>query len=557
MKSKNLSFAVAALSMFSILLSGCGGTSKKANRVDRSAYTNDYYLVTTKGEGRKAMPYTTVEYFIENEKTGEAEYKSYHQVKDVRVLVVPVDFTDYPAESRPNGAEGAREDIRKLHFGEASETAWNSLSSYYRSTSFGQANITGKVAEWYHTGMSVTEFARYGEGGTDATQKLAKDIQDYYSKGGEGFGKINLADFDSNKDGYVDATIIIYSCPEKVRVGNKAVDDDLYWAFATVRNGAFGRLGAEAIYNYFWTSINTFYEAGHVNEQGQWVAWTDEEIKNGTAKTDAHVLTHEFGHILGLPDYYSYDANKGEDDYGPMGGVDMMDYNIGDHNAMSKAWYGWTEPYVVTSSCEITINSSTLTGDSILIPVGGNYKNTLIDQFICIELLTPDGVAKYDGINKYHGSGSNDYPYFYNEIGIRVMHADARMGLFTHNSTLNKYVFSSYTSSYTDINNAYVGFAHDNTKSRSAFPNYRFLELLPSDGIALKDRKYSGLSSTADNSFLFQEGQTFGGSSKTAVYPNYMMNGVGGDKDTALGFSFTIKKIDKENKTATISFKKL
>lgn len=548
MKSKKISYIISSVSMFAFLLTGCGKKEVEPSRVNRGDYTNDYFLVSTKGEGRKALPFSTVDYFDE-----EGNYKPYKQVNNVRVLVVPVDFTDFPASSLPNGEEGAKEDIEKVHFGEASETSWNSLSSYYKSTSFGTANITGVVTDWYHTNMSVKEFAKYGGGSTNATQQLALDIQNYFTEG-DGASKIDLKDFDANKDGYVDATVMIYSCPDRVTVANQPVDNDLYWAFATVRGGAFGRVTRPAVYNYFWASINTFYEAGHYSENGTWSAWTKDDIKNGTVKVDAHTLIHEFGHVLGLPDYYSYDANSGKSDYYPFGGIDMMDFNIGDHNAMSKAWYGWVEPYIVTDSTTITINSTTLTGDAILIPAGGNYKNTLIDQFIMIELLTPDGVAVFDGKQQLHGSGMGTYPYFYNEIGIRVSHVDARMGLFVHNSQTNSYQFSNFTASYTNVQNQYVGFANDNTKSRSSFPDYRFLELLPSDGVPMKNKK-----GNATNDYLFKEGQTFGGNSKSAVFKakDFKMNGIDGNKTVDLGFSFTIKQIDKENKTATISFKKL
>ena len=51
-------------------------------------------------------------------------------------------------------------------------------------------------------------------------------------------------------------------------------------------------------------------------------------------KADAHTVVHETGHALGLLDYYS----TGYDGSTPAAGIDMMDHNVGDHNAYSK----WT-----------------------------------------------------------------------------------------------------------------------------------------------------------------------------------------------------------------------
>ena len=49
------------------------------------------------------------------------------------------------------------------------------------------------------------------------------------------------------------------------------------------------------------------------------------------------IFIHEFGHILGIDDYYDTSAS-GEH---PMEGYDIMDAMLGDHNAFSKFNQGW------------------------------------------------------------------------------------------------------------------------------------------------------------------------------------------------------------------------
>ena len=254
-------------------------------------------------------------------------------------------------------------------------------------------------------------------------------------------------------------------------------------------------------------------------------------------------MTHEFGHVLSLPDYYITDYNTA--DFDGMGYLDMMDYNIGDHNAMSKSWYGWINPYYVKGSTTATIRSTTKTGDTILIPIQGEYKNTLMDQFIMIEFLTPEGVAQYDGEHPFAGN----YPLYYSKAGIRVIHVDARLGVFNYNTTKGEYQFTGFTSTTSKPgSNSYVSTACSNTATDSCFKDYKLLEILPRQG---KSIKYFG---AATNDMLFQEGDVFGGNS--GIWPNYKMHDVSGGKTVDLGFSFEITKING-NESAEITFTKL
>ncbi|MGM9873643.1 MAG: immune inhibitor A domain-containing protein, partial [Bacilli bacterium] len=331
---KRFLFVTTLLSIFAFSLTSCNQSNYVPTKVYRSEYINDFYTLGIKGDGRKTLSYT-----VETEENSEGEIDTYRAVTDVNVLVVPIDFTDYPASSLPGGADNAKHQIEIAHFGdpEVDSLYSDSLKSYYYESSLGMANITGSVAEWYHTGMSVTEFSKYSGGKSGATLQLTADIQEYMRNEYEAYKTnpteymtthdtvpLNLKDFDANNDGYVDALIMIYSCPPRVTVGGKYVDNDLYWAYTSVRPGAFGTVANPAFYGYFWTSIETFYEAGYYDENEVHHEWTEEEKANGTVALDCHTLIHEFGHILGLPDYYSYDANSGGADYYPMGGVDMM-----------------------------------------------------------------------------------------------------------------------------------------------------------------------------------------------------------------------------------------
>src|SRR5205085_9571813 len=60
-----------------------------------------------------------------------------------------------------------------------------------------------------------------------------------------------------------------------------------------------------------------------------------------------NTLIHEMGHAFGLPDYYDYEPGNGPD--GGLGGLDMMDANVGNHNAFSRWLLDWIQPDVIGS----------------------------------------------------------------------------------------------------------------------------------------------------------------------------------------------------------------
>ena len=125
---------------------------------------------------------------------------------------------------------------------------------------------------------------------------------------------------------------------------------------------------------------------------------------------------------MGLEDYYVASQHEGEQNYGPMGAVDMMDFNITDHNAWSKFAYGWIKPYVVDDSCEITLKSSCRSGEAIILPTSNSFNNSAFDEFIMMEYYTPDLLNYQDSFVGYPNS-----PRGFTENGVRIYHVDARL----------------------------------------------------------------------------------------------------------------------------------
>lgn len=524
-----ISGIVLACSM-GLTLVGCNDKTKvRLVEVDPYSLESNFRDLRISGMGQSG------EQFTDNYMIDEKKGKELHNwvVKDTKVLVVPVDFSDFPSTDFGAGSTteeselNSRKMLEKVFFGGPGEMEWYSLSEYYKSTSYGTCNVTGVVAPWYHTGIKSTEVPKNTQGKPDTaySRTTAVKLQNYYRNHAivdTNGNSYNLADFDANQDGFVDTIIMLYT-------PNITTTGELWWAFATSVSGAYGIYTKdgkmEGANRFFWASVKFLFEKAGGG------TYTTEQIKNGTAKPDAHTMTHEFGHCLSLPDYYVTDYGA---DYAGLGGLDMMDNNIGDHNAYSKTLYGWINPKRITGTkgkTKIKLKSTTTTGDAFIIPAPGEWNNTYLDQYLLVEFLTPEGVAEKDGKEKYLGS----YPLYYSKAGVRITHVDARMGKSVYNSQRKDWEFSGYTWGYGNVGTGEsVHIAASNTASESSFPAYKEIELLPATGT------YMARGGQANDDALYIEGDSFGMDGK---FEDFKFNGIDGTQDKEFGFKIKIDKI--------------
>lgn len=520
---------------------------------------------------------------------------------NTRVLVIPVEFTDYPAEtyvdeggitrygigtfwnSETNGSKPVKhykegsstepagsgrskadslEDIRKVYFGKPEETTWHSLRSYYQSASYGNQNFEGLVAPWQQAFVnsetykwcSAAEFTAGHESDNGQVVSFISDlIYRMYRSGYKQFkdehgdqmfsnGTEFLKYFDSDQDGCLDVVEVVYSAPFYASgEDGKPLSNETFWAFCG-GTGSTGNRNEPELSKWAWQSYYTTVEGGTFNSDGSWRAWTCEEIANGTAKPDGHTIVHETGHAQGLDDYYDYDYSLS-----PAAGVDMMDHNVGDHNAHSKALLGWTNPIVVTNPTTVTLRSFTDTGDSVMVPMRGfldSHKdtgNTLYQEYISLEYYTPTGVNKADSENAYCGV----YPKCPTEAGVKVYHVDSRLGLFDYTSGSGK--FTGYSDTVVSTgSNVYVRCAHSNTKygsTKGGTPTcvkdeYQ-LEYLPKAKSEIK----------VTNASLFKQGDTFGYGDD--AYKSFKFHKDNDGKVQSWGYKFVIDKMTADSVTIT------
>lgn len=294
-----------------------------------------------------------------------------------KVLVIPISFTDYPAPS------DMVNNLERAFFGDSSTTGWESLSSYYQKSSYGKLNIEGTVLPVFQTGKEASYYDAKDKGDYEIIQAALK----YYDK------DIDYSEYDSDKDGYIDSIYLVYTCEI-----NRNDDNSMWWAYT---------------YEYFTDDIEKYdnVEADFYLLAG-YDFLTEIPASGKTLKYNLETFIHETGHLLGLDDYYDTDTSKGP--AGGLGGGDMMDYNVGDHNPFSKAILGWVDPLVMgDDDATVTLRSFGSTGDCLII--AKNFNNSLFTEYFIIDFYTPDGLNQMEA----------GYSGLFSKSGIRIYHIDA------------------------------------------------------------------------------------------------------------------------------------
>lgn len=342
---------------------------------------------------------------------------------DSKILVLPIDLSGLKystAHLKPISTSFAatsenKEKINEAFFGSSSTLSYESVNTFYKKSSYNKLNLTGDVASWYDVTKSGYKYLGDIKSESDVIQ-IMNDAVTYLD--------IDTSLYDSDKDGYIDGVWLIYNYYDYITAKKQGSNiSSNYWA-----------------YTYWDQSSKTPSTTNPVTNCFAWASY-DFMDKSEVNLIDSHTYIHETGHMLGLNDYYDYNSN-----YSPLGGVDMMDANIIDHNYYSKMLLGWVKPYIVSGDCDITLSTKNDENNFIIVPYNGlslitkngkKYFNPF-DEYILIEYYTPTGLNKNDSDKKYE----NGYKAQTNS-GFRVYHIDARLVSI-------KYYNGTYVGSYYD-----------------------------------------------------------------------------------------------------------
>ena len=445
------------------------------------------------------------------------------------ILVLPIEFSDCPFSQ----VELTR--MEKTFFGDSDETSWESVRSYYDKSSYGKLEIDGEVSDVIHFDITAAEVAERAkrEGTSELTQDILFSALRVLEDNGMDFSR-----FDANGDGYLDAVWMVYSA-------SYDEGSDLFWAFTTWAGG--GRENDFSGYSassYSWASVD-------------FLTRNSFSTSTSTTNGDAHTFVHETGHLMGLDDYYSYDADMVENMDSPTGGAVMMDYNIGDHDAYSKFVLDWVDPIVVTeetlkaSDYRLTLDSFANYGDCLILPIEKDgkvdYNGTAFDEYLILEYYTPDGVNSLDSRVAY-----NNLKMF-SQSGILVYHVDSRIGkmipdrLSDMGFKWNGECYDKISDALEDSGNFLFYYIYSNTRSycldtsmddsESPFYRGRLISLLSADG---RKTTFESNVTMAGNPSLFQEGDAF-------FLPEEMFDDFKFDDGSVPRYGFEVESLDGDS----------
>lgn len=460
---------------------------------------------------------------------------------DLKLLVVPISFKGVEKSQQ----EEKRILIQNAFFGDKTHNSYYSVSEYYNRSSYGQVRLTGEVSDWYETEMTIQEAINQSKAdgaGENVSRKIALSAIDWLHNN----TSIDLAQYDVDGDNVVDGIYFIYDYPQDD--GTNSVRSQLLWAYFDKVNMNVDGHNTVAPYasSYSWSS---FYFTG------------TNALKSNIV--DANTFIHETGHLFGLDDYYNtngrivdYNGNYNKELSGvfqPTGFMDMMDYNLGDHNAFSKYLLNWVTPKVINKEETITLKSFTKSGDCLLIP-SPEWNGSPFDEYLILEYFTPTGLNDTFSFPSYsYFDGDNNQRVYQSptRYGLRVYHVDARLAYYQTRTSANPskcWINDPNLDTWAANNGGrFIDFLNTNATHGTVDKNSQVLvHLLEADG---KDNLYNGIA--ASNTTMFGLHDEFGKN----VYKDFEFNKV--KSKTTLEselFTFEITALNRDE--ITIKFEK-
>ncbi|NLN74501.1 MAG: M6 family metalloprotease domain-containing protein [Bacteroidales bacterium] len=302
--------------------------------------------------------------------------------------------------------------------------ATGSVKDYYLENSYGQFNLTVDVAGPYTASNTMAYYGGNDGSGNDLRpRELVREavlLADPY---------VNYADYDNDNDGYVDGIYVIYA------------------GYGEEAGG-----GANAIWAHQWALSSPVLCDGKYVQKYSCSA----ELRgnSGSYLTRIGVICHEFGHVLGAPDYYDVDYTtggsfEGMGDWCIMAGGSWNNNGAtpAHHNGFTKvALYDWATATTLNSATNVLLHNAAENSNSFY-----RFNTTTNNEYYFIENRHKhlfDAAIPGSGMMIYHVHKDVLTAAQYNNINNTH---PQKMYPVSQNATSNP---SSSPSSYGDINSA-------------------------------------------------------------------------------------------------------
>lgn len=213
--------------------------------------------------------------------------------------------------------------------------ATGSVKDYYLENSYNQLNLTVTVAGPYTASNTMAYYGANDVNGDVRPRELIAEAVNLANPA------VNYANFDNDNNGSVDGVYVIYA------------------GYGEEAGG-----GANTIWAHAWSLASTLTLDGKTISKYSCSA--ELSGNSGVNISNIGVICHEFGHVLGAPDFYDTDYSTGGQ-FSGTGNWDMMasgSWNNGGktpahHNAYTKTMvYNWASYTNLSSASQITLNNA-------------------------------------------------------------------------------------------------------------------------------------------------------------------------------------------------------